>query len=342
MEEKTTDQMPKVFEPTVFEPTVFGEPIPESIPKGFDTYLLQVNGTQDSSLDFSDVKKKAKDLVSQGIKILWDIDLGLFDRLKFPIENEAQEKALALSLIHFQETLYKEFIDESVGVSLYKGTADFARIFPWSSFQEELFDEWKETLGQTDLLPQYYASKVCINAIVQLAKTLSDTLEPFVLLDASSVDPSLCYQALSKEHFVHIQVAMKAKPYIVRDFDWQESWGLDGFIGDNIADNMDKKNSYSPRIAVVFPKSDIIEKERLNSLQGICSTLLKKNIPFLAIAESRLTADWDGLDTLVVDKNHLSSQGKRKLMGFLAAGGLHISLNGSLGLKSEVPIEQLF
>jgi hypothetical protein len=64
--------------------------------------------------------------------------------------------------------------------------------------------------------------------------------------------------------------------------------------------------------------------------------LKKRSISFKLIAESQLTSQWDGLDYLLYSPTGLSTQGKRKLQGFCAAGGTVVSTGALLGLPYEM------
>lgn len=65
--------------------------------------------------------------MASGKKILWHLDLGLFDRLKMPLSNSSQFLTLGLAVDHFRDTIWKEFRSFSEGVCLYKGPADLAK-----------------------------------------------------------------------------------------------------------------------------------------------------------------------------------------------------------------------
>jgi hypothetical protein len=49
--------------------------------------------------------------------------------------------------------------------------------------------------------------------------------------------------------------------------------------------------------------------------------LLQSPVSFKPVYESLLTEQWDGLDEIYVLSEALTPQGKRKLLGFEAAGG---------------------
>ena len=57
------------------------------------------------------------------------------------------------------------------------------------------------------------------------------------------------------------------------------------------------------------------------------------------IEELFLTESWEGVDRLYVLSEATTSQGKRKLLGFCAAGGTVIVEGESLGLPNEVLVK---
>lgn len=54
--------------------------------------------------------------------VLWKLDLGLFDRLRFPLSHEGQFQALRLSLDHFVDTVFAHYREKTQGVCLWEGT----------------------------------------------------------------------------------------------------------------------------------------------------------------------------------------------------------------------------
>ena len=76
--------------------------------------------------------------------------------------------------------------------------------------------------------------------------------------------------------------------------------------------------------AIYLPDDSLIDPTFLQKLDD----LLPKLTSFRIIPEEKLTEQWDGLDLLLVDPDKISIQGKRKFLGFIAAGGTVETFDG--------------
>ncbi len=91
--------------------------------------IITLCGKLNASLDWKEQIKQAEELSTEGKQIFWDLDLGLFDDLPLPLENEMQYRSLSLSISQFNETV-EPFIENSQGVLLCRGNhmeTDFAK-----------------------------------------------------------------------------------------------------------------------------------------------------------------------------------------------------------------------
>jgi hypothetical protein len=53
--------------------------------------------------------------------IIWHLDLGFFDRLRKPIDDEGQYRSLRLALDHFVQKVWPHFDEKTRAVMVYKG-----------------------------------------------------------------------------------------------------------------------------------------------------------------------------------------------------------------------------
>jgi hypothetical protein len=74
---------------------------------------------------------------------------------------------------------------------------------------------------------------------------------------------------------------------------------------------------FSSPVGVCFPGDALCSSAILEKMDRLLATLGS----FKPVYEPLMTEQWDGLDELYVFPEALSPQGRRKLMGFLAAGG---------------------
>jgi hypothetical protein len=275
---------------------------------------ITLDGTVRSNLDWSEQKKKA----TEAETILWHLDLGLFSKLSQPISSVSQYHSLKMSLDHFCNTLWIEFKDKTQGVCLYEGSADFSRDFPWDPEQEHNLQVWLERgfgdigifyeeigvrlekfsdLKHEDLKGVSITSLFCRDVAGEfldlLAGYLPENLEASVILNTSGIDdPLLIAQLTTKERYPHLKMFVDGKPESVAS------------------------------VGICLPAMDHIIPSFYAKFSQIFRELDDK--PYRLIPEALLTSEWHGLDILYVSTETVSPQGKRKLLGFEATGGIVI------------------
>jgi hypothetical protein len=251
-----------------------------------------------SSLDWKEARDLACHSVDAGFKLLWDLDLGLCGKLHYPYTNAMQHQALRLALEQFRDTLWQEFRDSTLGLVLFRGSADHSRHFQW---------------GEHDSL---FCSRVVVDYLQLLAMNMPDALRLFVLLDCSGIqDLLLLSQLTSRELYDPFHLALKASPFADQELAWQEGQSQWGFI----AEKPLSTESTTVKTGVIVPVRDSIP------LRQLMEKLRREKTPFRVIPESLVTLEWDGLDQLYYSE--VSSEGKRMLQGFVAAGGIPINVN---------------
>jgi len=170
---------------------------------------IKLDGTLKSDLNWS--IEPSDDLV------LWELDLGLFDRLIHPISNEMQLRSLGLSIEHFVN-FYPE---DSLGVCLYSGDLDFSLTYPWDVDQEANFHHWcdENRCGPNDpFMKKLYCRDAATEYLNLLANFLPDSITPYLLLDASSIqDPYDCARLIDPERTERFQRAIKGANVMTRD-----------------------------------------------------------------------------------------------------------------------------
>lgn len=328
---------------TIFDACHLAEPVP----KGFDAVKIAIDGRVAADLAWNQARSVAEAYISQGFKIFWEIDLGLFKALRHPLDHKSQFLSLSLSLQHFRDTLWKDFRKDSIGLCLYRGNADFSSGYMWNEVQHNNLTAWLKDLfkdiytfqSETGLTAESFEGLAwdriakndkgldllrlfCRDAageyLCLLAATLPDTIPCFALLDASSIQsPSLVAQLVTKERYPNICLGVKGFEGLVGDFGWECS----GLKLGGIYQHVPKEISSLPNIGICFPPMSVCLSSKFEKLEVAMKSLLAKQTPFRIIPETLLTTEWDGLDYLVVDRTVVSVQGKRKLQGFIAAGG---------------------
>lgn len=341
------------LQPPLEKPRIYEGASLKNIPQGFDAVTIYLDGRIEADLNWKKGREEAQFAVDQGYAILWDIQLG-FGNLTQPLSNQAQYLALALSLEHFRDTLWMEFRPSSLGLSLFRGAADFSHSLPWNFDQDQNFTAWfqencnpdgKEPVPlRHELKGQQLISLFCRDAAVEylslLANRLPDTLPVYLFLDAAYFEGSLTneIQYLNPERFERFHLALKNTHLPFGTLGWGRPTPL-GVSALSFAELPEKK---PVSIGVCIPPASVASLDAYQGLEDILRALQKKSIPFKLVAESKLTAQWDGLDYLIYCPAGLSKEGKRKLQGFCAAGGTVVSTGERQGLPLEADLDTLF
>ncbi len=353
------DEVQEAFQPaTVFDAQYVGEEVPE----GFDAVRIVLDGTVKGDLAWQKEREATIAYVQKGLRLFWEIDLGLFERLKYALGNHTQFLSLSLSLEHYRDTLWKEFRTHTCGLCLYRGPADISVDYKWDEEQlsnlqgwlQDLFGDIAACAHETGLslidfksvTPQILQltapgqrllSLFCGDAAGEylqlLAARLPDTINSFVLLDAGQGDDfALKAQLLSKERYPHLLVGVKNSSGLGGEFAWEgEALSLGRLARTPHA----LQRTEPPRYGVCLPS---LQKRRYCdsvALNEIFATLIERKCHFRVIPESILTTEWHGLDCLFVVSDLLSPQGRRKLQGFCAAGGVVVIAGKPIGLPEE-------
>nr|MBA3816787.1 hypothetical protein [Parachlamydiaceae bacterium] len=213
----------------------------EEVPFGFNAVRIPLDATLKSDLNWKLERTAAEKYIHQGFRIFWDIQLGIGrpNGLAFPLTNHSQFLSLSIALEHFRDTIWKDFREKTVGLCLYRGSADFSSGFLWNeeelgnfrSWLKEIFEDVSTFTSETlsivssfeEINPQNLAASVegdrllaiyCRNITGRYLGTLSDcvpdTLQCYVLLDIQNIlDPLLQVQLTAKESFSRINLGIR-------------------------------------------------------------------------------------------------------------------------------------
>ena len=227
----------------------------------------------------------------EGNPEVFEFDLGLNDPY-FPLEDELYFQSICAGLTHFTNEIWPRF-PESKAI-LYRGKGDFSSFFSWSERQLANYQVWKEDRpqGSEDHLKRLFCAESFVTYFQMLAHRLPDELPLSIIVDPNQTGTlAQTLHLFSPERFEHF--------------------------------TLDTGLKFESTVGVCFPadsecSSDVIEK---------IDRLLSSLPSFRPVYEPLLTEQWEGLDDLIVIPEAVTAQGKRKLMGFVAAGGNVIELD---------------
>lgn len=299
-EEEIIEEEPPLLQTTV--PRIYEASFP--VPSGFNAITIYLNGKMDSDLDWEEGKLLAQKAQKHNKMIVWDIDLGLFDRLQFPFSNQPQFSSLALALNHFKEYLWEEFRSMTLGLSLYRGSSD-----PFSKDKE------------------------AIDYLEILADQLPGDLPLLLFLDVSDSSEEQQLEQLNPGRWQRFHLFTKGSLLPFNHFGWETATSK-GYSGTKEKEIL--PSSEEPLYGICLPNQGPFA----SLLKGI-AFLRRSNLLFKIISEQFLTAEWNGLDYLFYSGLNASFEEKRKLLGFAAAGGILVSTDELLGLPNEILLENI-
>jgi hypothetical protein len=300
------------FIPVIYDLLDLNESIPAV--SRFNAVKITIDGRADGNLNWKLARIACINAIGRGLKILWNLDLGLPNRLQAPIADQTQFLALGLSLEHFRDTLWKEFKDHSIGLCIYQGSANFEAVFP-----KDVSHQNEHRFFYRDAIAEY---------LNLLAQRLPDGIPLFVIFDATTVSGRiLLSELINKESFHRFQRFVTDGALLARSLTGKQLGSISRhpvtFVMETVT------------LGICLPPSEF--QYDFSELEKALDHLTKNKIAFRLIPESSLTTEWDGLDQLLVISPCVSVQGLRRLKGFCAAGGNVLTLGGTLGLPSERP-----
>ena len=272
---------------------------------------IQLPSRISDDLNWSAQKNQALLAVESGEKIFWEFDLGLSVPY-FPLEDELLFHSLSLSLTTFTKELWPLFQKNTEGACLYHGSIDFSPFFIWTDKQLLNWKSWKleRPDGKEDHLRRLFCADAFAFYFQMLSHRLPDDLPITLILSGQGCGTlAEMVQLVSKERFEHFNVELKDMPI-----------------------------SRAPSIAVCFPEEAQCSQEILEKMDRIFDGLEK---PIRVIPEPFLTEYWEEVEYLYVLSEALTQSGKRKLMGFCAAGGTVVVEGDLIGLPQEIESEEV-
>lgn len=271
----------------------------------YDVIVLTVDTRSSSTLDFKEVRKQALSLIASGKKILWHLDFGLFSDLQKPLEDKGQFSAFVLAIDHFKDKLWSEFCKFSVGIALYKGPGSFSiecngfeewlkdRFFSQEELEIESkghFLNFKESGKRTTegaFIQALWARDVGAEYLMQLGSKFKGELPLCLIFETLPEDPLLKALLTDPDRYEYLKLHSP--------FEW-------------------KTKEDHPK-GVCMPAFSLVKPSRLGAYRKALKDFTK------LIPEDKLVVSWHNLDTLYYHPESISQSGKRKIQGFIAAGG---------------------
>ena len=244
-----------------------------------------------SELNWDAAKNLAREQISQGKRISWEIGLGL-ERGTLFLRDSTVFFAHGLALEQFTKEIWPEFKNGTLSVSLFRGPFDVEERIFWDAALEEEFHDFMPQLADFHQRRSLFAGTVFAEFLHRLISYLPTEVLPVCHFEVpQEMSRALAACLFSRARFEYLQMELKEPIHV------------------------------QVSTAVVIPSDAFCTQEALAELEEIFTHLAKNCIPFRMISEIFLTEEWNGIEQLYVASSALSPQGKRMLQGFEAAGG---------------------
>lgn len=354
------EMLPEVLPAHIFDATYCGEAVPE----GFDAVRIKIDGSVKADLSWKKEREAAVAYIQQGLRLFWEIDLGIFDTISHPLDHRPQFLSLALSLDHFRDTLLKEFSQKTIGLCLYRGSPDFSLRYLWDDNTMQQLQDWLADLFKTaeaftqevgisikdfiQLNPSLLETSkegqsllrlFCRNAVAEyltlLSARLPNSLSLFLLFDVTTFqEPFEIAQLVTKEHYCRFLLGIKSSlPYAVEMFDgdlpWEGAPTAQGMMGRKLLRNSSDEEERARVGVCLHDAASYLPSLLLPSREAV-DVLQQKKRRFRIIPQGNLMAAWEGLDELMINPHCLDPVLERQLNGFRAAGGCVHMANGNI------------
>jgi hypothetical protein len=312
--------------------TVYESPVLfDKVPEGFTAVTIPLHARMSATLDWSAALDKARTWQKKGLKLLFDLDLGLFHHLDHPLDSKTQFSSLRLAVQELQKHISAEFKEATLGVIVARSTLLPPPELALSQTGTLQFEEWLQEhkcISSTETKALFWHA-VIADYLELLTEDLEESVAPLLLVDCQGAAsfPLLFARVTHKNPSDRVKIALKNPLFMQNTPIWQTGKDSSGYIGCDLTSyNQNLQSEKTPQIGVVFPQviDPEEDKEAFLGLEDTLISLLKKDEPFKILSEEFLTSEWEGLDTLIVTPL-VQKRSVRKLKGFEAAGGHIIS-----------------
>jgi hypothetical protein len=315
-----------------FVPVIQEHPLP--LQEGSNIACLRLPARLHDHLNWTQEKELALQIAASGKSLLWQLDLGL-SSFKFTPEDSTAFFSFSLAIEEFAASLFPEFHKQTFGIALYQGPSPSEKNFPHSAWDPSFLD-WSKELDWDPLDSyQLYCIQMLSEYLHRLISFLPDSVLPFALVDVASMSSvGKIVAFFSKDRFEHVQLALKGATFPFSGICWSDGQQGQGYLGNakNCKDFHAKEHLQmvpSPTVGLYLPQDKFINVALIEELDRMILKLNNYSKAFRIIPEEKLTEQWDGIDHLIVPSQAISERGKRKLLGFVAAGGSLSTFSGT-------------
>lgn len=268
---------------------------PQCSGSGQNVAVVKLPASLSDDLNWEAALLEAQKYICEGYYILWELDLGL-DSVVISPQDSGAFFSHSLAVEEFAKKVFFPFKEKTFAVCVYRGSSAFENGFPLHVW-ESRFQEWLQSSSSADY--RLFSAQILSEYLHRLLSFLPDEAIPLAFIDVADVSSSAALaQLLSRERFEHL-MAVPCKDGVPQ-FPVKEECS----------------------VGVCLPMDSHIDFSVLQQLDQLFLDLEVEGKPWRIVCEAKLTEEWDGLDEIHTLTGSVSVQGKRKLSGFMAAGGI--------------------
>lgn len=253
--------------------------------------IITLSGAPESDLKWEKELTLAATYLEEGRPFAWYLDLGL----SHPLDLTANTRNLSSYQVAADEFTSRVYPKFPADIYLYRGVPSF---LPRERGEEELEERFAES-GIKEW--SVYLMDAFADFLQRVASFLPLESPLFVEIKGRPA-PSLALSAqiVSPARFGHLGVLCPDLPFTLRGVDTSEG--------------------QSP-LALCLPLDSALTGVVLEQIEHVLEVAANRGEMISIAPESLLHQVWQGIDQLIVLPDWLSIQGKRRVDGFIAAGG---------------------
>ncbi|MEM7175308.1 MAG: hypothetical protein AAF443_05225 [Chlamydiota bacterium] len=260
-----------------------------------------------------------------------------------PCPSEGQVGIISIDLKLDSELKWKKLASAKESIFWQLNFGLNCPAFPWNSpvalsalkssatcFVDHLLSQHKEqTLGICLYDGPIRASsrQMLANYLQQLAAIFPDEAPLFACFDPGQItSPTDIARLIAPDYFPYLYIGLTTSRYPL---------GILHRRGDNWVGRPLQR----PSLGVVLPSEEQLSSAHVSAIDQVIDRLQTSATSYRIVYESQMSEQWDELDSLILFAATLSEQGKRKVRGFVAAGGMAVVVGKSLGVVKEMALE---
>jgi hypothetical protein len=180
--------------------------------------------------------------------------------------------------------------------------------FALNHFVKELGNQARGVILARLTLP---VSQDIVEYLELLANALPCNMSRLLLLDASNItDAKTFSEEIRSDRFGPFTIAIHSSLFATKNICWKKGIRTSGFIGQNTPEI----HKFSPSCAFLLHKSEVTD------FSHVMDDFIREQRQFKVIPEEQLTAEWDGIDELIITTRRYQESTMRAIDGFKAAG----------------------